>query len=476
MPELPEVETVRRVLARTVLHQTITSVTVRYPAIVKGNPDVFVETLLNQTIQSIERKGKYLIFLMNQTIMISHLRMEGRYRYYASLDLMDKENSYLHVWFEFHDGSVLAYEDVRKFGRFELHSRSDWDQGLIQLPLGREPQEFKDANELHERWSHRSIRLKQGLLHQPLIAGIGNIYADEICFRSKLSPWIPLNRLTLADTAFVLHHAQVILQEAIDQGGTTVRSYHSEDGIDGRFQQNLFVYGREGKPCRVCGTPIVKSTLASRGTHFCPNCQSPKILAQGHVLGITGLIGSGKSTVSKMFCDYGFVILDSDQFARDAINVGTTPYQILKQSFPKNVFHASGEVNRQALRTIVTDQPQRLLELEKIIHPYVIEQTKAALLAHPTQRYILDVPLLFESGMDQLCDWTVFVNTNEKVRRRRLKERGTMPLKDTKKLTNRVLNASQRIQRATLVIDNSLDLEVTKKQVQRIVNRLFPSK
>ncbi|MFA6739087.1 MAG: dephospho-CoA kinase, partial [Bacilli bacterium] len=237
-----------------------------------------------------------------------------------------------------------------------------------------------------------------------------------------------------------------------------------------------FVYGREGKPCRVCGTPIVKSTLASRGTHFCPNCQSPKIHAQGHVLGITGLIGSGKSTVSKMFCDYGFVILDSDQFARDAINVGTTPYQILKQRFPKTVFHASGEVNRQALRTIVTDQPQRLLELEKIIHPYVIEQTKAALLAQPTQRYILDVPLLFESGMDQLCDWTVFVNTNDKVRRKRLKERGTMPLKDTKKLTDRVLNASQRIQRATLVIDNSLDLEVTKKQVQRIVNRLFPSK
>ena len=476
MPELPEVETVRRVLERTVLNRIIASIVVRYPAIVKGTSSVFIATLRNQTIQQIERRGKYLIFLLNQSVIVSHLRMEGRYRFYDTQAQFEKDNPYLHLWFEFQDGSILAYEDVRKFGRFQLYTRSNWDQGLIRLPLGREPSEFKNPSDLFDVWAHRSLRLKQALLHQQLMAGIGNIYADEIAFRAQLSPWRKVSSLSLAEVASVLQHAQSILQEAIDQGGTTVRSYHSEDGIDGRFQQNLFVYGREGKPCRLCGTGIVKSVLAGRGTHFCPSCQSPKNLPQGRVLGITGRIGSGKSTVSKMFSEFGFEILDSDQFAREALNLGTPPYLALQKQFPKEVFFTNGEVNRQVLRTMVADNPQRLYELEAIVHPYVIAQTKAALHANPSKWYLLDVPLLFESGMDQLCDWTIVVHTKESIRRQRLKARGTMPLQETKKLTERVLSVSERIKRATLVIDNSLGLEVTRKQVQHIVNRLIPKK
>lgn len=272
MPELPEVETVRRSLIQLVQDKVIKAVHIYYPKIIVGDPAVFAESLQGRRILTVDRRGKYLLVRFDHELtMVSHLRMEGKYflRQTAKPD-----NKHVHVVFEFTDGTALQYQDVRKFGRMQLVQTGQEKQVSGIKTLGPEPfsADFTTDKFYQDLHRHRKA-IKQVLLDQHVVTGLGNIYVDEVLWLSQINPMLPANEVTLTQASQLHDHIIEELKMAVDHGGTTIRSYVDAQGNTGQFQFDLHVYGREGKPCERCGNIIEKTKLGGRGTHFCPQCQ-----------------------------------------------------------------------------------------------------------------------------------------------------------------------------------------------------------
>lgn len=273
MPELPEVETVRRTLLQLVKGKTIQKVTIHWPKIIKKpvDPEQFQDALIGQTIHDVKRRGKFLKFILDDYVLVSHLRMEGRYGLFQPKEEYDQHT---HVIFSFTDESELRYRDVRKFGTMHLFNKGEEEKELPLSQLGPEP--FSDeytVDYLRVRLQKTSRKIKAALLDQTVVVGLGNIYVDEALFRAGINPERIASQLTLAE--YNLLHKVIIatLEDAVAQGGSTVRSYVNTQGEIGMFQLQLFVYGRTNEPCKKCGTILTKSVVGGRGTHFCEKCQ-----------------------------------------------------------------------------------------------------------------------------------------------------------------------------------------------------------
>lgn len=273
MPELPEVETVRRGLTRLVQGATIAHVEVRYPKMVTPDADVFTAELISRKIERIDRRGKYLLFRFSGDLtMVSHLRMEGKYDVQPEGSPVSKHT---HVIFHLTDNRELRYTDTRKFGRMQLVPTGEETTLAPSLgKLGPEP----TAETLTLAYmikifgkSHKVV--KPFLLDQTRIAGLGNIYADEVLWLSKINPLTPVDTLTPSQLSELRQNIIDEMALAIGGHGTTVHSFSTAFGEAGQFQNQLHVYGREGEPCERCGTKLVKIKVAQRGTHFCPHCQ-----------------------------------------------------------------------------------------------------------------------------------------------------------------------------------------------------------
>ncbi|UNL84465.1 DNA-formamidopyrimidine glycosylase [Priestia koreensis] len=273
MPELPEVETVRRTLIELVKGKTIKTVTVLWPNIIKKPAEIeqFADALIGETIQDVGRRGKFLKIFLDHYVIVSHLRMEGRYALAKKEEPYDKHT---HVMFEFTDGTELRYRDVRKFGTMHLFTKGQEETEAPLATLGPEP--FDEAftpTLLKERLKKTNRKVKAALLDQTIVVGLGNIYVDEALFRASIHPEKISNQLT--DDEITKLHEEIIktLGEAIESGGSTIRSYVNTQGKVGQFQLQLYVYGKKGEACRNCGTAIEKTVVAGRGTHICPKCQ-----------------------------------------------------------------------------------------------------------------------------------------------------------------------------------------------------------
>jgi formamidopyrimidine-DNA glycosylase len=273
MPELPEVETVRRTLEQLVLGKEIKEVAVFWPKIIKKPEPVeqFQDALVGQTIRGIGRRGKFLIFTLDDYAMVSHLRMEGKYGVYPEEEPYDKHT---HVIFSFTDGSQLRYRDVRKFGTMHLFTKGQELESLPLLNLGPEPlsSDFT-VKYLREKLAKTSRKIKPVLLDQNIVVGIGNIYVDESLFRAGIHPERMASALTASEIEKLHQEIVATLSEAVEKGGSTIRSYVNSQGQIGMFQLELLVYGRKGEECKKCGTPIEKLVVGGRGTHICPSCQ-----------------------------------------------------------------------------------------------------------------------------------------------------------------------------------------------------------
>ncbi|WP_077621278.1 DNA-formamidopyrimidine glycosylase [Sediminibacillus massiliensis] len=273
MPELPEVETVRKTLLHLVKNKEINDVQVYWDNIIKkpAQQEIFKQSLIGQTIHDIRRKGKFLLFDLNDYVLVSHLRMEGKYGVFPSSTPLLKHT---HVVFAFTDGEELRYNDVRKFGTMHLFKKGEEAADKPLSLLGPDP--FEDDFDLSIfqskiQKSERSI--KAILLDQSVIAGLGNIYVDETLFKAGVHPERRGSSLTEKDISKIHHAAVDTLLLAIEQGGTTIRSYVNSQGQIGMFQQELFVYGQHNEPCKKCGSPIAKIKVGGRGTHVCTTCQ-----------------------------------------------------------------------------------------------------------------------------------------------------------------------------------------------------------
>ena len=252
---------------------------------------------------SYKRRGKYLLFELDNVCLVAHLRMEGKFFIYSEETNPSKHD---HLIISLNDGREVHYNDVRKFGRFEICPLSVDYKSFKDL--GPEPLEDSfNVNYCESELRLKTKCIKSTLLDQMFVAGIGNIYADEILFRSRIHPLLPCFLLSKKEIRRLTKNTKLILSEAIKAGGSTIRSYTSSLGVTGLFQNSLSVYGRKGELCPRCSSKIKKIEVGGRGTHFCPNCQKNK-----RRIAITGLIGSGKSAVSQIIRDNNYSVFDAD--------------------------------------------------------------------------------------------------------------------------------------------------------------------
>lgn len=275
MPELPEVETVKKGLQELIIGEEIAKVTVYYERIIQNTSILdFCESLIGQKIVDITRKGKYLIFILSDFILVSHLRMEGKY----FVKNQEEKAKHEHIIFSFKSGKTLRYHDTRKFGTMDLFKTTNLEEVLRSKPLvdlGKEPLEIGfDAKYLKLKVKKSSRAIKAILLDQTIISGLGNIYANEVCFYARLNPSEPANTLTDEDFENIATGAKQVITKAIALGGTTIRTFVNVHEIDGRFQNELMVHMKEN--CSICGTKITKEFVSGRGTYYCKKCQKKR--------------------------------------------------------------------------------------------------------------------------------------------------------------------------------------------------------
>lgn len=266
MPELPEVETVRATLKQFILNEKIESIDVYYDKIIEGDTHQFIERLSDQTIRDIDRVGKYLIFKLDEDAFVSHLRMEGKYHIVDETTPIDKHT---HVVFHLQNHRDLRYMDTRKFGRMELVSLENYRDEKPLNKLGKEPFDMT-TEELYTLLHKTSLPIKTALLDQSIMCGIGNIYANEICFLMHIDPRTRACRLSKKRVDELRQISIDVLNRAIAQGGTTIHSFDA-NGIHGLFQVQLNAHGQ--KECPLCHGQIKKIMLNQRGTYYCPHCQ-----------------------------------------------------------------------------------------------------------------------------------------------------------------------------------------------------------
>lgn len=271
MPELPEVETVKKSLLNKLKNQTIRYVNVLYPNVISNiSVDEFQKKIKEQTILDIQRRGKWLMFELNDYYLLSHLRMEGKYFFRNKQDDLAKHE---HVVFSF-DSFELRYHDTRKFGKMHLVKKEDVYLVEPLLSLGKEPfDESLTVEYLKEKYKNKKLPIKTVILDQSIIVGIGNIYADEILFLSNINPFKKTNELNDYELNNIIINTKKVLIKAIEEGGTTIRSYTSSEGVHGKFQHSLLVHNKEGFNCPLCNETIVKTKINGRGTYYCPKCQ-----------------------------------------------------------------------------------------------------------------------------------------------------------------------------------------------------------
>jgi formamidopyrimidine-DNA glycosylase len=273
MPELPEVETVRRALEPALVGRTIERAEIVDARLTRPEePQLVAAELDGERVAAVERRGKYLVIrFQSGRALLVHLRMTGSFR--TTRDGEGDEDPYRRAVVSLDDGSDVAYRDVRRFGTWLL-LEPDEVEPYLAVRLGPEPLEERfTPRVLRDRLAGRRAPLKAALLDQRTVAGLGNIYADEALWRAKLHPRREAGTLTAAE----IRRAHTGIREALEMGvarqGSTLRDYRQPDGASGSMQDEFKAYGRLGEPCERCGTPIDRIVVGGRGTWYCPRCQ-----------------------------------------------------------------------------------------------------------------------------------------------------------------------------------------------------------
>ncbi len=274
MPELPEVETICRELRLNLLNKKFSKLEVKLPKIFMPSAEFVSSQIKSLKVLDVQRRGKFIVFVLDKNMrLVIHLRMTGRLMWQK----VKGREKYICGIFTFTDGTELIFSDVRKFARIWFYSEQQYEKISGIKKLGIEPfaQEFTKDFFVNLFKNKKGI-LKNNLLRQDLITGIGNIYADESCFKSKLHPQKRIEKLNKKDLERLYEAIIFCLKEGISHNGTSVSDFVGTNGNLGKHQHYLQVYGRKGDPCYVCKGTIKKTVAAGRGTFYCENCQKLK--------------------------------------------------------------------------------------------------------------------------------------------------------------------------------------------------------
>lgn len=463
MPELPEVETVKKVLEKVVISHKIIAIDVLRDSIIDGDITTFKNALINQTFLNIERKGKFLIFhLTNDVSFLSHLRMEGKY---YEIDEHLPNSRYARVVFHLDNHKKVCYDDSRTFGKMKITNKRDYLLEKELQKLGPESFDVKDISSLMKKTKNSKLPIKSTLLDQTLMSGLGNIYADEVLFACGLHPLTPTNLITLKMWENIVKNAQIILNNAINDGGSTIKSYHPGKDISGNFQTRLKAYGKRGLPCINCGHIMHFIKVNGRGTTYCPICQKRN---DKHLrIGLTGKIAAGKTTALNIFKNNNFFAISSDEIVSNLYQRKDVVEKI-NQLFN---LHFKDKVDKDILRNYLVNNPLQLKTLNNLVWPLVRDEIISFMNLHKTKDIIVEVPLLYESKMDDLFDFIIAIDIDEEVQLKRLKARDLDKAKVLKNINqNNAFNKYK--EKVDFVLLNNNDLPDLKIQINNIINKL----
>ena len=288
MPELPEVEVVKRSLERKVRNLIIKKVKINDGNLRYKVNKYLISKLRGKRIKKIERRSKYLIFTIhNNIVMLVHLGMTGKFffidemnkrfktSFYYKLD-KDKDPKFNRVIFFLQNNQKIIYNDIRKFGFIKLYNLNQFEKNSHFRKLGPEPLSNKfNLKYLKNYFLNRKRTIKDILMDQKCVAGLGNIYVNEILFLSKIKPLKKVNKITNNEINKLILNTKKVLKDSIKFGGSSIKNFSSDDGKKGMFQQFFKVYGRKGEKCTniACNTFIQRTTISNRATFFCEKCQ-----------------------------------------------------------------------------------------------------------------------------------------------------------------------------------------------------------
>ena len=464
MPELPEVETVKNVLIPIIKDKKILSIDVKRKTTIQGDEKVFCSSLEGETFKDITRIGKFLIFhLTNNKVLISHLRMEGKY--YEFLE-NEPDSKYARVVFHLNNGHKICYDDSRCFGIMILSDEDHYQKEKEIAKLGPEPFNVNDVSFLLKKNKNKRLPIKSTLLDQSLMTGLGNIYVDEVLYASNIHPLTPSYAITKKEWLFIVENAKKILNIAIEMGGSTIKSYHPGKDIDGNFQTRIKIYGKGGEECPICKSTFRFLKVGGRGTTFCPKCQEMHGTPMN--VALTGKIASGKSTLLELFKKTGYETLSSDLVVKELYEkeeVAREIEKLLKISFNKKT------VDKDILRKHLVNNPKDKKKLEKYVHGLVKKEIESFLSKSKSKIRVVEVPLLFESKLDVLFDTIIVCDINEKRQLKLLEEREGIKSKDLKNInsTNKI---DENKNKASYLISNNSTKEEFINKCEKLINKL----
>lgn len=269
MPELPEVETTKRGIYKTLVNQTFTDAIIRTPKLRWPIPTDLKQQLCDKIIIDIKRRGKYLLIEFNHGTLIIHLGMSGYLRIVPTNTAAEKHD---HIDLILNNQLCLRYNDTRRFGCFLW--TTDANAHPLISSMGPEPlsNDF-NASHLYQLSRNKQVTIKSFLMNSKVVVGVGNIYANESLFKAKINPKIPANVITQQQYADLVTTVKNTLKKAIEAGGTTLKDFQQTDGKPGYFQIQLAVYGKGGQPCPNCSHQLLEFKLQQRTTVCCPICQ-----------------------------------------------------------------------------------------------------------------------------------------------------------------------------------------------------------
>lgn len=457
MPELPEVETVKRYLEKCLIGKTLDAPVIYWKKIVQSDLQDYSDSLKGHKIIALDRKGKFLIFrLDDSSYLLFHLRMEGK------LFLVDKENhslSHLSLFLPFeNDKEGLAFYDTRKFG-VTYHLKEGEESPLDKL--GKEPFEMNDGNELLSKIRKSRLPIKELLMDQSIIAGIGNIYASEILFDCGISPFRCGDSITEEEANRILSSSKKILSEAIEKNGSTVHSYLLAPETQGSYQDNLMVYQRKGMECRRCHLSRIEShKINQRSTFYCPHCQHT-----GISIGITGKIGSGKSLVTSYFKEAGYRTFSCDECVHSLYNDKSFLIN-LKSEFPM-IFNKN--LSKKKLSNLLLKDSSFKKKYETYLYRIVREKTMEFLMENDGYDKAIEVPLLFDAHMESM--FTYLLGTETHLQKEHLEERGDKNIE--KRISFNTINSYDKNKdKLNFVLTTDGTKEELKEKVNALVRKL----
>ena len=464
MPELPEVETVKRVLEPIVIGHTINKIDVLRATIVNNQADAFISYFEKETYQSISRIGKFLIFhLTNNKVLISHLRMEGKY-----IELLENEpnTKYARVIFHLDNNHKICYDDSRSFGRMLMSDENSYRKEKEVAKLGPEPFDVKDIDPLFNKAKRLSLPIKTALLSQEIITGLGNIYVDEVLFASKIHPLTPAKLITKKEWEVIVKESSRILKEAIVAGGSTIKSYHPGKDIDGNFQTSLKAYGKKDEKCVVCHTNMRFIKVNGRGTTFCPHCQKKR--GAPLRIAIVGKIASGKSEVLDIFNKAGYLTISSDEIVHELYQRKEIQEKLIK----KYKLDISLDF-LVALREHLKVKSKDLESLEKYIHPLVKKEIENTFKKSNSKLLVAEVPLLFKAHMENMFDVIIGVDIKEKKQLERLSIRDQEKSAFLKRINDVNNYFDEHRNELDYLIDNNEDVSSLANKTHSIINKVL---